>query len=341
MARVASTACTTTTPNESTGWSTEGSRARGRYTWVTWAGEGQDVVNLVSGRDLSDAAVVAAARAARGSSIAPKGIPDGLDRLLSADIFPDGAVPAERITLVDASGTKRVKLEAFDASPLVRAMQQFWVEQSSRREHSGAGGRTAVLGPQRRPIVVARGDASVAELKSIAASMRATDAAGWQTFRDRVLDLPLTALFPMAANADGVVIDGATAGTRWGVAFSRGPGLAAVWTQIVTAELSSGGGGTGVPEGALPEVLSAGSVTTNGGSIFAGVIPAAAASARLEPVGLPPVDAVLGPTTPDGAHRYFAAWLADVGGVVPLVVYDAAGNVIAQRSQFGCNTCDA
>jgi hypothetical protein len=134
-------------------------------------------------------------------------------------------------------------------------------------------------------------------------------------------------------------LDGFQAGTRWGVAFDNGP-MAAAFTTIVTADLTSTVAGSGVPASGLPDVLSGGSVSTDGGSIFAGVIPAAATSARFVPDGRPPVDAVLGPTTADGTHRYFAAWVPEVAGTVPLVVYDASGNVLLERRSFGCNVCE-
>jgi hypothetical protein len=169
--------------------------------------------------------------------------------------------------------------------------------------------------------------------------MRTTDARGWEAFRGRVADLPVTAIFPGFSNPNGVVLDGHLDGTRWGVAFDNGP-IAGANTTVVTADLASSGAGPGIPADGLPDVLSGGSVSTNGGSIFAGVIPASAASARFLPDGRPAVGAVLGPTTPDGAHRYFAAWVPDVSGTVPLVVYDASGAELLRRSKFGCNACE-
>lgn len=304
----------------------------GNFAWVTWPDpDAQDTFRLVAARGLSDDEVLAAARGR---------IPDGIQQLVRAEIGPDYSAPAQHIDLVDRSGQQHIHLDAFAGSAAVRAMQQFWVQQSALRTHGNGGGGLSVIGPQERVIVVARGDASARELRRLAASMRATDAAGWESFRRRVADLPVSALFPGAANASGVVLDGFTDGVRWGVAFDNGQ-LAAAYTTIVTADLASMGAGSGVPSGGdLPEVLSGGSVSTNGGSVFAGVIPAGATSARFVPDGRPPVDAVLGPATADGTHRYFAAWVPDVSGTVPLVVYDASGAVLLQRQKFGCNVCD-
>lgn len=305
----------------------------GNFAWVTWPdADAQDTLHLVAARGLSDDEVVAAARGR---------IPGGIEQLVRADIGPDYSAPAQAIELVDREGKQHVWLDVFAGSADVRAMQQFWVAQSARRASTNGAGRPAVMGPQKRVIVVARGDASARELQRLASSMRPTDESRWQAFRGGIADLPVTVLFPGASNASGVVLDGFSDGRRWGVAFDNGP-MAAAYTTIVTADLgSSMGAGSGIPtSGDLPEVLSGGSVSTNGGSIFAGVIPAAAASARFVPDGGAPVEAVLGPTTADGTHRYLAAWVPGVSGTVPLVVYDVNGNVLLQRLRFGCNVCD-
>jgi hypothetical protein len=256
-----------------------------------------------------------------------------------ADSSVYGSASAQRITLVDATGKQEVELEVSAGSPAIRAAQQFWAEQESKRDHPNGPPRVATLGRQDEVTVVARGEASPRVLQRLADSMRATDAAGWEAFRGRIADLPVTALFPGTPPAGGVIVDGALEGTRWGVAFDPGL-LAAAWSTIVTADLTASGAGPGIPPGDLPAVLSGGSISTNGGSIFAGVVPAAASSARFVPDGHAPIEAVMGPTTADGAHRYLAAWVPGVAGTVPLVVYDASGNVLLQRRSFGCNVCE-
>jgi hypothetical protein len=313
----------------------------GPFAWLTWPDDtSQDVDHLVAGRDLDDEEVIAAARAVQAGTFPRDGVPDGLRPVRGGgSSSPDYVASAQRITLVDASGMKHVDIDVSPGSSAVRATQRFWVEQVARREHENRAQRHATLGPQGRVTVAARGDASTRELRRIASSMRATDAAGWEAFRSRVADLPVTALFPGAPATGAVIVDGFTGTTRWAVAFDSGP-LAAAYTTIATAEGMTSTAGSGVPTSGLPEVLSGGSVSTNGGSVFAGVIPAAAASARFVPDGHPAMDAELGPTTADAAHRYFAAWVPEVAGTVPLVVYDASGNVLVQRRSFGCNVCD-
>jgi hypothetical protein len=311
----------------------------GEFAWLTWPDDTtQDLLHLVAGRGLRDDELIAAARAIQAGAFPRRGVPSGLQPIRS-DSSVYGSASAQRVTLVDATGTREIELEVSAGSPAIRAAQQFWSEQESRREHEHAPARAAVLGRQHQVTVVARGEASPRILQRIADSMRATDAAGWEAFRSRVADLPVAALFPGASTASGVIVDGALEGTRWGVAFESGA-LATARSTIVTADSTTSGAGPGVPFGELPPVMSGGGFGTNGGGLFAGVVPAAAASARFVPDGRAPVDAVLGSLTADGTHRYFGAWIPGVAGTVPLVVYDAAGNVLVQRRSFGCNVCE-
>jgi hypothetical protein len=313
----------------------------GRFAWLTWPDDtSQDVEHLVAGRDLDDADVIAAARAIEAGTFPRKGVPDGLAPVRDGGgASPDYVASRQRISLVDATGMRHVDIDVSPDSVAVRATQRFWVEQVALREHAHRAQLHAVFGPQRRVTVVARGDGSTRELHRIAGSMQMTDAAGWQAFRGRVADLPTTALFPGAPPDGAVVIDGAGSGTRWAVAFETGA-LSVAWSTIATADGMTSGAGPGIPPGELPAVLSGGGFGANGGTLFAGVVPAAATSARFVPDGRTAVDAVLGPPTADGTHRYLAAWVPGVARTVPLVVYDASGSVLVQRRSFGCNVCE-
>jgi hypothetical protein len=320
-------------------------RRNGRWVWVTWPGDGEDVVNLVAARNLTDAEVVAAARAAAvpnggTPSIPARALPLGMKKLVTAPVFPYGPHPTEHITLVNATGKRHVELLAYTASRRVRELQEFWARQSGLLQPAGPRSPLSVLGPQRDVVVLARGDAPARELARLAASMAQTDESGWQTFRARVALLPLAAMLPNAAPPGTVVIDGSSGSTRWVVEFGSAGGLPESFDTIVTPDGTNGGGGSfGVPPEGGPDVLAAGGSSANGGRLMAGVIPAAAARAQFEPDGSPSVDVVLGPIGPDDAHRYFAAWVDGVIGYVPLVVYDRDGNVIARQQQFGCNVC--
>jgi hypothetical protein len=188
-------------------------------------------------------------------------------------------------------------------------------------------------------VLVARGAAPKSVLRQLVSRSAPVDDAGWNAFRNRVEELPVAAFFPQVDQANGAVLDGATDGTRWAVGWDKGSVSPTAWNMVLTPDGTQGAGGTGLPDSGLPDVASSGSSIAHDGMILAGIVPAAAASARFEPVGRPAVDAVLGPLTPDGAHRYVAAWIPGLDGTAPIVVRDASGAVIAQRSQFGCNTC--
>jgi hypothetical protein len=318
----------------------------GDFTWVTWLGDSSETVHVVAARGLADDAVIQAARSARVGAGGPPSIPastlpDGVTRLVAdAGMYPDSVYPAENVVLVDATGEQRVSFEVFEATGAERAFTKFWAAQDSPRGAASSAQTRAVTAVRDGRVLVARGAVPKAVLRDLVASAVPVDDAGWQAFRNRVDDLPVTAFFPQNSQANGAVLDGASNGTRWAVGWDRGSANPTAWNMVLTADGTQGGGGTGVPDAGLPDVASSGSIIAHDGMILAGIVPAAAASARFEPPGRPAVDAVLGPLTPDGAHRYVAAWIPGLDGASPLVVRDAGGAVIAQRARFGCNTCD-
>jgi hypothetical protein len=318
----------------------------GDFAWVTWLGDTTDTVHVVATRGLSDDAVIEAARAARvGGSAAPSipasSLPDGVTRLVAdAGVFPDFVYPAQSAVLVDATGEQRITFEVFDANAAERAFTKFWVAQEARRGGASSARTHAVTAVRDGRVLVARGAVPQSVLREVVASAAPVDDSGWQAFRNRVDELPVAAFFPQNSQANGAVLDGASNGTRWAVGWDRGSANPTAWNMVLTADGTQGGGGTGLPDSGLPDVASSGSIIAHDGMILAGIVPAAAASARFEPAGRPGVDAVLGPLTPDGAHRYIAAWIPGLDGTSPLVVRDAAGAVIAQRARFGCNTCE-
>lgn len=321
----------------------------GDFVWVTWLGDATDTVHVVAARGLDDDAVATAARAARVGgnggqaitpSIAASALPEGVTRLVAdAGMFPDDVYPAENVILVDAQGERRVTLEVFDATSAERAFSKFWLDQEARRGTGAPGPERAVTAVRDGRVLVARGAAPKAVLRQVVSSAAPVDDAGWAAFRTRVDDLPVAAFFPQFDQANGAVLDGASGGTRWAVGWDRGSASPTAWNMVLTADGTQGGGGAGLPDTGLPDVASSGSIIAHDGMILAGIVPAAAASARFEPADRPAVDAVLGPLTPDRAHRYVAAWIPGLDGTAPLVVFDASGAVIARAANFGCNTC--
>ena len=318
----------------------------GDFVWVTWLGDATDTVHVVAARGIADDAAIAAARSARvGGSVAPSiaasALPDGVTRLVAnAGVFPDYTYPAENVILVDANGEQRVTLDVFDANAAERAFTKFWVDQAARRSTGTTANQHAVSAVRDGRVLVARGAVPKSLLRQLVSSSGPVDDAGWSAFRDRVDELPVAAFFPQVDQANGAVLDGASGDTRWAVGWDKGSASPTAWNMVLTPDGTQGGGGTGLPDSGLPDVASSGSIIAHDGMVLAGVVPAAAASARFVPAGRPAVDAVLGPLTPDGAHRYVAAWIPGLDGTAPLVVSDASGAVIAQRAQFGCNTCE-
>ena len=318
----------------------------GDFAWVTWLGDATDTVHVVAARGVDDDAVIRAAHAARvGGSATPtipaSALPDGVTRQVAdAGVYPDYVYPAQNVVLVDATGEQRVTFEVFDATAAERAFAKFWVAQEPLRGGASSARTYAVTAERDGRVLVARGAVPKSVLREVVASAAPVDEAGWQAFRARVDELPVAAFFPQNSQANGAVLDGASNGTRWAVGWDRGSASPTVWNMVLTADGTQGGGGTGLPDSGLPDVASSGSIIAHDGMILAGIVPAVAASARFKPAGRPAVDAVLGPLTPDGAHRYVAAWIPGLDGTSPLVVLDASGAVIAQRARFGCNTCE-
>jgi hypothetical protein len=333
-----------TTPHAVSGLPRGRLARNGDFVWVTWLGDSTDTVHVVAARGLDDDAVITAARSARVAGDRPpaidaSGLPDGVTRLVSdAGVNPDDTYPAENVILVDGTDDRRITVDVFAATGGERAFTKFWVDQASRRGNGGAP-EHAVMAVRDGHVVVARGDVPASVLRAVVAPFAPVDEAGWDAFRGRVAALPVAAFFPQHAQATGAVLDGATGDTRWAVGWDRGNATPTAWNMILTPDGTQGGGGAGVADAGLPDVASSGSIIAHAGMLLAGIVPAAAASAQLQPAGRPAVDAVLGPLTPDGGHRYVAAWIPGLDGTAPIVVRDTSGAVIAQRAAFGCNTC--
>jgi hypothetical protein len=318
----------------------------GTWVWVAWTSEdNNDVRNVVAARGLTNREVIAAARAARtdprnnGAAVAVgrRGLPRGFRELGK---FPVGAsgVPfdAQHVTLVSTDGTSTIDQYVFSAGAAERAAQHFWFDQlpllSGRHETSV---RVESIGR----VVVTTGDASKALLTQLGTSVKPIDATQWEAFRQRVAEIPLTALLPgLESVGDYVAIEGTTEGNRWAAVFATSGN---VYTAVadIDAGMISKGSGT-LDSDRVPAAIRTTATNLLGRGLMAsGVAPVAAASIRFEPPGGLPVEGVLASGGPDAEHRYFAAWVPGAGMLVPVVARDADGNEIARREQFGCFTC--
>ena len=192
----------------------------GPYTWTTWSDPagGQDVVDVVITRGVSDDAAVAAARAARDGAIRRKGLPEGFrDRGISP-VGPN-AVPygAARITFLrpDAGPGSDVVLYGTSVDASGRAALRFFGGQQGRMSHDFQPELAMSIEGDR--VAVATGPAD-AGLATLARSVTPTDQQGWDAFRARVHDIPASVL--LAGLDPGFdVVDGSTPTTRWAAAF--------------------------------------------------------------------------------------------------------------------------
>lgn len=321
----------------------------GDWAWITWSSDAQDIANLVAGRAVSDDELVAAATNAtipsgNVPSISEAGLPAGVRKLVTASLYPD--VGTEGVVLVDAKGRAPVILTAYPADVSLAALQRFWVDQVPRRAFTSDGSelstRDAVMLRRGDVVVVVEGNASRDVLNRVAESTMAMGPAAWDTFRARVAKLPLSAL-GVGSGKDAIVLDGYTDGARWAVSYQDG----AAETVVHTADSTSRGSGSSegfaplVPRG---QILSIGSVATRGpqsssGTLAAGAVPITTSVVELRVPGRDVVRAKVSKRGPDETQRYFAMWIPDFQGTFPVVAYDAKGNEVARREQFGCNVC--
>jgi hypothetical protein len=308
---------------------------RGKHVWVTWTepDAGQDLANVVIGRDISDREALAAARAtdrdARG--IARGGRPEGFRDRGFSHLGPR-AIPygVEKVTLLGAERGRTVELYISEPDPVARAEQAFFAAQ-----HPYVSGSTPIprlvtvrVGPR---LIVVSGDMPARDMKTIARSVRPTDAAGWDHFRARVADIPVTALLPGLAGVGSYTqISGSTPTVRWAAAFTSDATGATAYTALADADagMIAGAGFRRAYEG--DRVLTLTASQADGVQLVTGVVPAGTASVRFEGTGTPPIAVAPSDQSPGGGRRYYAVLLPVRNVVVATVALDANGIEIAR-----------
>jgi len=310
---------------------------RGKYVWVTWIepDAGQDLVNVVMGRDVSDREALAAARAtdrdARG--IARAGLPDGFRDRGFSNLGPR-AIPygVEKITLLGAERGKTVELYVSAPDSVARAEQAFFAAQ-----HPYVSGSTPIpplvtvrVGPR---LIVVSGDMPARDMTAMARSVRPVDAAGWDDFRARVADAPVTALLPgLAGVAAYTEVSGSTSTTRWVAAFTSDATGATAYTALADVDVGrvlAGSFRRDAEPGALVQLVSSGWGSAQ--QVVAGVAPDGTAKVRFELPGRAPIEATTSDAGPVTGGRYYAALVATTNAAfVPTVALDAAGNELAR-----------
>jgi hypothetical protein len=221
----------------------------GRYVWVAWTepDAGQDVATVVVGRDVSNQDTIAAARATDtdGRRIGRAGLPDGIRDRGFPGLGPR-AIPygVEKITLLAAERGKSVELHVSEPDAVARAAQAFFAGQHPYVSGSTPIPRlvTARVGPR---LIVVSGDMTARDMEAMARSVRPVSAEGWDAFRARISEVPVTALLPGLVGVDAYIeISGSTTTIRWAAAFTSDATGATSYTALAdvdTGTITSGG----------------------------------------------------------------------------------------------------
>jgi hypothetical protein len=163
----------------------------GRWAWAIFDVGGMDA--FVAARGLSDAAVLAAARATTtdadyrvGPRIGASGLPRGFEQLVVARVGPYGALSAgELVQLWSEDGRREVVVSVFRADAPALALARFWAAQRGRRDSPSAEhptGYHAALRVRGDLVTFVYGPLSQSRIDGVARSARAVDDAEWQAF---------------------------------------------------------------------------------------------------------------------------------------------------------------
>ena len=344
----------------------------GRFAWATVfnaESPGGDAANFVAARDLTNAQVIAAVRAATVNEygeivgIGASGLPDGVREAGNSRAglwgIPYGA---ERITLLRADGGAAIDVWTYVADRNERRAQRFWSQQAKLMNEQpqppamlAKSRRDPVLVEDGRRMTVVVGAAGRTAARSIAGALQPATDARWEQFRGEVAKLPAAAILPGADGLrDAYVVDGYTNGLRWvaaGASTDAGPNeFHYGFATADHGDLQKSSGllyaGQPVPAELLCGALEPWNLRVGErppAMIALGLTPTATARVTLQIGAGAMAEATLGPVTADGQHRY-------VSGPVPLdpavparfataTAYDGTGQVLATTTQFGILTC--
>lgn len=307
---------------------------------------------VVAGRQLSDEAVLAAARSARPlaqrPSVASDGLPVGLRFLgtlpgLSHEYRWQPIVQRTEVLVAGAI----VELRVFEGDPRLIPHLQFW--SAGRRDlflHASAAGRQVVVVDQRSEAEPAQRDLealldslrAVTETDMMAAQRRArvrpTDAA------DRCDERPET-------TASAATFAGGGRGGRWTVTIGLGDGRSYRYCSAVDHGTGFGGSGGGsyLEPLSSPEqvrIIGTSEDTSPEGDLLVvafGDVPAAASRVQASIAGRAPIDAQVADTGPGRDRRWFAVADEppdDLTAVdITVVAFDGEGREIARTTNDG------
>lgn len=323
------------------------------WAWVTWnlpncTGACQ---GYAAGRNLSEAEVVAAARAAtvtgRSPTVAATAVPAGLALLLTArlDLKSFDAPRAQSLSWVWEGAIVGV-IVVPDAG--LALLLRFWVDggPAEVRDRLGAAGEVARVGyggdivarawaEGGRSLIVASDRLYFEDFERFLAGLRVAGSGEWEALRSRVLDVSSDALVDPCRGAGGsfTAVGRQEGRYRWAVGFGAEP-RNLLCDVILTPDRSSLG--AGVLPRAAPRAISvttkaSAPATDPAGLFVAGVAPAGTARVRLDVADGRQLDAELAAGGPAPGQRYFAGFVEGTVRARPTVVaLNGAGAEIAR-----------
>ena len=327
------------------------------WTWVTWDLPDctDECQGYTAGRNLSEAAVLAAARGATADlsepRIAEAALPAGVSLLLTVPLHLDGLVSAgDQFVSWRAGGGGAVLRVARD--PRVAIAYRFWVDGGPARVRgqAGAAGSMAGLGEgggghvqgrawseAGRALLVLTSRRSGDEIDRFVRALRTAEAGEWDRLRSRVLDI----------DSDTMIEDCYTPGEpftavgrhegryRWAVGFRAGrQSQFAACEIIVTPDRRShsSGGGPRPAQGALSvSTMGIGGATDPIGLFMMGAAPAGTAAVRVHVPDGRTMDAELADVGPSPGERYYAVFVeGDIRRKPAVVALDRTGAELAR-----------
>ena len=325
------------------------------WAWVTWKLPNCTGIcqGYAAGRNLSEAEVVGAARAATvtGSTptVAATAVPAGLTLLLTARLDLKGfeAPQAQSVAwLWEGAIVGFIVVPDTGLALLLR----FWVDggPTEVRDRPGSAGEVARVGyggdlvarawsEGGRSLIVASNRLSFDDFDRFLAGLRVAAAGEWEALRSRVLDVSTDGLIDPCRGAGGsfTAVGRQEARYRWAVGFGAQPRN--LLCEVMLTPDRSSLGLSGLPR-AAPRAIS---VTTRAiagatgpaGLFVAGVAPAGTARVRLDVADGRQLDAQLAGVGPAPGERYYAAFVEGTVRARPTVVaLNGAGAEIARAA---------
>ena len=312
------------------------------WAWVTWklpncTGMCQ---GYAAGRNLSEAEVVDAARAATvtGSTptVAATAVPAGLSLLLTArlDLRGFDAPRAQSVSWVwEGAFVGFVSVPDANLALLLR----FWVDGGpvELRDRPASAGEVARVGyggdivarawsEGGRSLLLVSNRLSFDDFDRLLAGLRVAGAGEWEALRRRVLDVSSDALVDQCRGVGGsfTAVGRQEGRYRWAVAFGAEP-RNLLCDVILTPDRSSlglGGFSRPPPRAISVTTKAIGGATDPIGLFVAGVAPAGTARVRLDVADGRQLDAELAAGGPAPGERYYAAFIEGAVRARPAVV---------------------